>query len=92
MQLQQTQRHNVKLRLGISGASGFGKSYSALQLAYGMTQDWSKIAVIDTENSSASLYSDLGNFKDESIQIFVNLPILILSLNISFALLLETEN
>jgi hypothetical protein len=62
MKLQQTQRHNVKLRLGISGASGFGKTYSALQLAYGMTQDWSKIAVIDTENSSASLYSDLGNF------------------------------
>ena len=62
MQLQQTQRHNVKLRLGISGASGFGKTYSALQLAHGMTQDSSKIAVIDTENSSASLYSDLGNF------------------------------
>lgn len=62
MQLQQTKRHNVKLRLGISGASGFGKTYSALQLAYGMTEDWSKIAVIDTENSSASLYSDLGNF------------------------------
>ena len=62
MQLQQTQRHNVKLRLGISGASGFGKTYSALQLAYGMTNNWSKIAVIDTENSSASLYSDLGNF------------------------------
>jgi hypothetical protein len=27
-----------------------------------MTQDWNKIAVIDTENSSASLYSDLGSF------------------------------
>jgi hypothetical protein len=62
MQLQQAQRHNVNLRLGISGASGFGKTYSALQLAYGMTEDWSKIAVIDTENASASLYSDLGNF------------------------------
>ncbi|TBN03224.1 AAA family ATPase [Hyunsoonleella flava] len=62
MQLQQTQLNNVKLRLGISGASGFGKTYSALQLAYGMTQDWSKIAVIDTENASASLYSDLGSF------------------------------
>lgn len=62
MQLQQTQRQNVKLRLGISGASGFGKTYSALLLAYGITQDWSKIAVIDTENSSASLYSDLGKF------------------------------
>jgi hypothetical protein len=62
MQLQQTQRNNVKLRLRISAASGFGKTYSALQLAYGMTQDWSKIAIIDTENSSASLYSNLGNF------------------------------
>ncbi|MCH4551989.1 AAA family ATPase [Aestuariibaculum lutulentum] len=62
MQLQQTQRHNVKLRLGISGASGFGKTYSALKLAYGITNDWSKIAVIDTENASASLYSDMGNF------------------------------
>lgn len=62
MELKQSKRQNVKLRLGISGASGFGKSYSALLLAYGMTQDWSKIALIDTENSSASLYSDLGNF------------------------------
>lgn len=62
MQLQQTKRHNVKLRLGVSGASGFGKTFSALQLAYGMTNDWSKIAVIDTENASASLYANLGNF------------------------------
>ncbi|WP_341221596.1 AAA family ATPase [Polaribacter atrinae] len=62
MELKQSKRKNVKLRLGISGASGFGKTYSALLLAYGMTQDWSKIALIDTENSSASLYSDLGNF------------------------------
>jgi len=62
MQLKQSQRQQVKLRLGLSGASGFGKTKSALLLAYGMTQDWSKIAVIDTENSSASLYSDLGNY------------------------------
>lgn len=63
MQLKQSERKQVKLRLGLSGASGFGKTKSALLLAYGMTGDWSKIAVIDTENSSASLYSDLGNFK-----------------------------
>jgi len=62
MQLKQSKRENVKLRLGISGPSGFGKTHSALLLAYGMTQDWNKVAVIDTENSSASLYSDLGNF------------------------------
>jgi len=62
MKLTQSKRKNVKLRLGLSGASGFGKTHSALLLAFGMTGDWSKIAVIDTENSSASLYSDLGNF------------------------------
>ncbi|WP_295220759.1 AAA family ATPase [uncultured Chryseobacterium sp.] len=68
MQLKQSQRQQVKLRLGLSGASGFGKTKSALLLAYGMTQDWSKIAVIDTENSSASLYSDLGCYKVLDLQ------------------------
>lgn len=68
MQLKQSQRQQVRLRLGLSGASGFGKSYSALLLAYGITKDWSKIAVIDTENSSASLYSDLGNYKVLDLQ------------------------
>ncbi|CAA0204577.1 AAA family ATPase [Tenacibaculum maritimum] len=69
MQLKQSKRQNVKLRLGISGASGFGKTHSALLLAYGMTQDWTKIAVIDTENSSASLYSDLGEFNVLDLQV-----------------------
>ena len=62
MKLQLAQRHQVKLRLGLSGASGFGKTYSALLLAYGITNDWSKIAIIDTENGSASLYSHLGGY------------------------------
>lgn len=68
MQLKQSQRQQVKLRLGLSGASGFGKTKSALLLAYGMTKDWSKIAVVDTENSSASLYSDLGNYNVLDLQ------------------------
>lgn len=62
MKLLKAERHQVKLRLGLSGASGFGKTMSALLLAYGITEDWSKIAVIDTENNSASLYSHLGNY------------------------------
>ncbi|WP_242157363.1 AAA family ATPase [Aestuariivivens sediminis] len=62
MQLQQAKREQVKLRIGLSGASGFGKTYSALLLAYGMTGDYSKIAIIDTENQSASLYANLGNY------------------------------
>src|SRR5690554_3704351 len=68
MQLRQSKREQVKLRLGISGASGFGKTKSALLLAYGMTNDWSKIAVIDTENNSSSLYSDLGNYNVLDLQ------------------------
>ncbi|PKG52916.1 AAA family ATPase [Olleya sp. 1-3] len=68
MKLQQAKRHQVKLRLGLSGASGFGKSYSALLLAYGITNDWSKIAIIDTENGSASLYSHLGDYNVLSLE------------------------
>lgn len=68
MKLQQAKRHQVKLRIGLSGPSGFGKSYSALLLAYGMTNDWKKIALIDTENNSASLYSHLGDFNVLSLE------------------------
>lgn len=62
MKLRKAKRNQVKLRVGISSPSGFGKTYSSLLLAYGMTKDWTKIAVIDTENSSAVLYSHLGDF------------------------------
>lgn len=62
MQLKKATRKQVKLRMGLSAVSGAGKTYSALLLAYGITNDWSKIAVIDTENGSASLYSHLGDF------------------------------
>lgn len=62
MKLQQAKKEQVKLRIGLSGASGFGKTYSALLLAYGITNDWSKIAIIDTENGSANLYAELGSY------------------------------
>lgn len=62
MQIQKATRKKVKLRLGLSAVSGGGKTYSALLLAYGLVGDWNKIAVIDTENNSASLYSHLGEF------------------------------
>lgn len=52
-------RRKSKLRLAISGPSGSGKTYSALLLAKGMG---GKIAVIDTERGSASLYSHLTDF------------------------------
>lgn len=50
-------REKVKLMIGLMGPSGSGKTYSALQLAYGITKDWSKIAVADTENRSSLYYA-----------------------------------
>ena len=62
------QRSKAKLRLGISGPAGSGKSMSALLMAYGITGDWSKISVVDTENNSADLYA---NYSHNEIEIGV---------------------
>lgn len=60
--LQLATRKKVKIKMSVSAPTGFGKTYGALLIAYGITGDWSKIAVIDSENESASLYSDLGPY------------------------------
>jgi hypothetical protein len=52
-------RKQAKLRLALTGPSGSGKTYSAILLAKGMG---GKLAVIDTEHGSASLYCDLMDF------------------------------
>lgn len=62
MELQVATRKRKKLRLGLSAVAGGGKTKSALFIANGLCNDWTKIAVIDTENESASLYSDLGKY------------------------------
>lgn len=48
-------RKKSKLRLGITGPSGSGKTLGALLIAKGLG---GKIAVIDTEKGSASLYAE----------------------------------
>lgn len=62
LQLKKAERKKAKIRLGLSGASGFGKTYSALLIAKGLVGNWDKIALIDTENGSGELYSDLGDY------------------------------
>lgn len=62
MELKITERKQAKLRLSLQGSPGTGKSMSALLLAFGITKEWSKIAVIDTERGSANLYSHLGSY------------------------------
>jgi hypothetical protein len=61
-QFTKASRHRCRIKLALQGASGSGKTYSSLLLAYGLTGDWNKIAVIDTENGSSHLYSKLGPY------------------------------
>lgn len=60
--LRTAERKQAKIRMGLFGPSGSGKTYSALLIAKGVAGDWNKVAVIDTENGSADLYSHLGNY------------------------------
>ncbi len=67
MQLQKASRKKAKMKLALQGPSGSGKSIGALLIAFGLCGDWSKIAVIDSENSSADLYAHLGDYNTISI-------------------------
>ena len=62
MQLRVSSKKQAKIKLAIQGCAGSGKTYSALLLAHGLCQEWEKIAVVDSENGSADLYSHLGNY------------------------------
>jgi hypothetical protein len=65
--IKKAQRQKAKLRIGVFGASGSGKTISSLYLAYGLCQDWSKICVIDTENQSADLYANFTPKNSETL-------------------------
>lgn len=61
-QLRKASRKKSKIRLGLSAQAGGGKTMSAILIAFGLVEDWSKIGVIDSENGSADLYSHLGEY------------------------------
>jgi hypothetical protein len=49
--------------MALQGSAGSGKTYSSLLLAQGLTNgDFTKVAIIDTENGSADLYAHLGDY------------------------------
>lgn len=63
MQLRQSERRKAKIKMALQGSAGSGKTYSSLLLAKGLTNgNLSKVAIIDTENGSADLYANLGNY------------------------------
>ena len=60
--LRKAKRSQSRVKIGFSGPSGSGKTYSALRLASGLLGGLEKVVVLDTENGSAELYSDLGEY------------------------------
>ena len=62
MQLRKSERKEARIKMALQGPSGSGKTYSALLVAFGLCEDWSRIAVIDSESHSADLYAHLGGF------------------------------
>lgn len=50
-------RQKAKLRMALTGVSGAGKTLGALYIAYGITHDWGRIALIDTEHGRGQFYA-----------------------------------
>jgi hypothetical protein len=55
-EIHRATKRRAKLRLGMSGPAGSGKTYSALLIAGGLG---GRIGMIDTEHGSGDLYADL---------------------------------
>jgi hypothetical protein len=60
IEIRPVSRELTKFVIGLAGQSGEGKTYSALQLAYGLAGGKpEKVGLLDTENRRGSLYSDV---------------------------------
>lgn len=59
---QKAVKQQSKLRMALSAPSGGGKTLSALRMAKGIVGEEGRIAVLDTEHGSASLYADHFDF------------------------------
>ncbi|MFT7036728.1 MAG: hypothetical protein ACJA2S_005267, partial [Cyclobacteriaceae bacterium] len=69
MEIRKSERKKAKIKLALQGSSGSGKTYSSLLIAKGLVGgDFTKTAIIDTENGSADLYAHLGNYNVVSLE------------------------
>lgn len=57
------QRKQMRARIAVSGISGAGKTYTALELATGLAGESGQIAVIDSQGGQSCLYADLYDFR-----------------------------
>ncbi|WP_425905740.1 ATP-binding protein [Nitrobacter sp. TKz-YC02] len=67
VEIRKAERTKAKLRLGIAGPSGAGKTMSSLKLAKGITPT-GRILMIDTERGSGDLYADLFDYDIITLQ------------------------
>lgn len=59
LNIREAVREGARLVIGISGVSGSGKTFTALQMAWGLAKGNSrKVGLLDTENKRGSLYAD----------------------------------
>lgn len=72
LNIRKAERAGARLVVGISGISGSGKTYTALQLAWGLANgDASKVGMLDTENRRGSLYADILKDKGGKVHQFL---------------------
>lgn len=67
IQFKKATRQAVKLKIGLEGPAGSGKTEGALALALGITNG-GRVALVDTENESASYYADRYEFDSLTVE------------------------
>ncbi|WP_050991863.1 AAA family ATPase [Bradyrhizobium yuanmingense] len=72
LNIREAKREGARLVVGLAGISGSGKTYTALQLAYGLANFNSrKVGLLDTENRRGSLYANSLVDSDGVVQPFM---------------------
>jgi hypothetical protein len=70
--IREAKRKGAKMVIGLAGASGSGKTHTAILLAYGLAgMDSRKVGLLDTENKRGSLYSDIIKNENGEVQRFL---------------------
>lgn len=71
LNIREAVRAGVRLVVGLTGVSGSGKTFTALQLAWGLAGgDSKKVGLLDAENGRGSLYDEILVDKDGNINRF----------------------
>lgn len=69
--IRKAEREGARLVFGLAGISGTGKTFTALQMAWGLANyDASKVGLLDTENRRGSLYADALKDADGNVHKF----------------------